>query len=113
LFAGKPKLGKSWLALGLGIATSTGGVALGTKLVEQGECLYLALEDNRRRLQKRLRKLLKDGSALERLHIATDWPRLGEGGVEALEAWLGGVPRHPARGYRHPGTVQAARFWQA
>ena len=42
LLAGKPKLGKSWLTLGLGIATATGGVALGTRRVERGECLYLA-----------------------------------------------------------------------
>lgn len=58
LFAGKPKLGKSWLTLGLGVAIASGGVALGKVRVEQGPCLYLALEDNRRRLQKRLNKLL-------------------------------------------------------
>ncbi len=40
LFAGKPKLGKSWLTLGLGVATATGGVALGKVRVEQGPCLY-------------------------------------------------------------------------
>ena len=72
LLAGKPKLGKSWFTLGLGVATSTGGVALGTKRVEQGECLYLALEDNRRRLQKRLDKLLSGAKPPERLHIALE-----------------------------------------
>lgn len=65
LLVGKPKLGKSWLTLGFGVATATGGVALGTKRVEQGECLYLALEDNRRRLQKRLTKLLSGSPAPE------------------------------------------------
>jgi hypothetical protein len=30
LLAGKPKLGKSWMALGIAIATAMGGVALGT-----------------------------------------------------------------------------------
>jgi hypothetical protein len=87
--AGKPKLGKSWMALGFGIAVASGGVALGSRRVEQGECLYLALEDNRRRLQKRLRKLLTDGEAPPaRLHFETEWPRIGEGGIKDLDAWL-------------------------
>src|SRR5215211_1275095 len=63
ILAGKPKLGKSWMALGFGITVSTGGVALGTKRVERGEALYLGLEDNHRRLQGRLRKLLVAGDA--------------------------------------------------
>jgi hypothetical protein len=87
LLAGKPKLGKSWLALGLCVAVAAGGMALGTREVERGEVLYLALEDNRRRLQKRLGKMLC-GPAPEGLEIATAWPKLDEGGVEALEAWL-------------------------
>jgi len=85
LLAGKPKLGKSWLALGLCVAVAAGGMALGTSQVEQGEVLYLALEDNRRRLQKRLGKMLC-GPAPEGLEIATSWPKLDEGGVEALRA---------------------------
>ncbi len=58
LLAGKPKLGKSWLTLGLGVATAMVGVTLGTKRVVRGEVFYLALEVNRQRLQKRLDKLL-------------------------------------------------------
>jgi hypothetical protein len=88
LLAGKPKLGKSWLALALAVAIASGGVALGTKRVEQGEALYLGLEDNRRRLQGRLGKLLAGESAPEGLHIATAWPRVDEGGEEALGGWL-------------------------
>jgi RecA-family ATPase len=62
-FAGAPKLGKSWFALGLGIAVASGGYALGKIPVDEGEILYLALEDNPRRLQSRLRVLLGDDEA--------------------------------------------------
>jgi hypothetical protein len=91
LLAGKPKLGKSWMALGIAIAISTGGVALGTRPVEEGDVLYMALEDNYRRLGKRLKKLLS-GEAPERLQIVTEWPRMDEGGAEALERWLEAHP---------------------
>jgi hypothetical protein len=87
ILGGKPKMGKSWLALGLAVAVASGGVALGVKPVEQGEVLYLALEDNRRRLQKRLKKLLIV-EAPARLHIATNWPRMDDGGAEMLGGWL-------------------------
>jgi len=88
LLAGKPKVGKSWFTLGHGVATAAGGVALGTKPVEQGEVLYLALEDDRRRLQGRLAKILAGGDAPIGLHIALEWLRLDEGGAEALDTWL-------------------------
>jgi hypothetical protein len=86
--AGKPKLGKSWMTLGLSMAVATGGVALGTKAVERGEVLHLALEDNRRRLQKRLGLLLAGRGAPEGLHLELDWPRADDGGVKALDGWL-------------------------
>jgi 5S rRNA maturation endonuclease (ribonuclease M5) len=92
IFAGKPKMGKSWLALGMCVAAATGGVALGKVRVERGEVLYGALEDNRRRLHNRLRKLLSGGQVPEGLHLTTDMPRLAEGGAEALDGWLAAHP---------------------
>jgi hypothetical protein len=86
--AGKPKMGKSWLTLDLGIAVAVGGVALGTKKVERGEVLCLALEDNLRRLKERTEKLLPDGAVPEGLHMAVEWPRADEGGVERLREFL-------------------------
>jgi hypothetical protein len=91
---GAPKLGKSWFALGLGIAVASGGYALGEIKVEKGEVLYLALEDNPRRLQDRLRLLLGSSPAPEGLFIETAWRRLDDGGLKALIAWLD----------QHPGT---------
>jgi hypothetical protein len=64
---------------------------LGTRQVEMGDVLYMAFEDNYRRLRKRLEKLLT-GEAPERLHIVTEWPRMDEGGAEALERWLEAHP---------------------
>jgi hypothetical protein len=88
ILGGKPKTGKSWMALGVAIAVASGGVALGTKAVEEGDALFLALEDNPRRMQKRLRKLLADDTAPSGLTIAFEWPRLDAGGVKALDGWL-------------------------
>jgi hypothetical protein len=92
LLAGKVKMGKSWMCLGLCVAVGSGGVALGTKRVERGEVLYLALEDNHRRLRERLEKLLPDGIVPEGLYMAIEWPRADEGGVEKLGAFL---DQHP------------------
>jgi RecA-family ATPase len=81
-------MGKSWMVLGVAVAIATGGVALGTKPVEQGEVLYLALEDNKRRLRERLSKLLPGGVAPPGLHMAIEWPRADEGGVDKLDTFL-------------------------
>jgi DNA-binding transcriptional ArsR family regulator len=86
LLADKPKLGKSWLALGLCVA------AFGTVRVEKGAALYLALEDNDRRLQFRLAKILAGAEVPDGLHYSIKCPRLDEGGVEAIEDWLSSRP---------------------
>ena len=58
LFAGRPKLGKSWACMDWSCAVASGGNAFGDIECETGDVLYLALEDNERRLQDRLKKLL-------------------------------------------------------
>ena len=92
LLAGKPKLGKSWLALGLFVAVASGVVAFGTVRVEKGAALYLALEDNDRRLQFRLAKILARAEVPDGLHYSIKCPRLDEGEVEAIEDWLSSRP---------------------
>ncbi len=92
VLAGRPKLGKSWLALDLAVAVATGGAALGSVRVEQGDVLYLALEDNERRLQKRLLQLLPPSEMPERLAVETECPRLDQGGIEAVREWTENVP---------------------
>jgi hypothetical protein len=58
LLVAAPKIGKSWLVLGLGVELSTGGNAFGALPVgDPRPVLYLALEDGQRRLQDRLIRL--------------------------------------------------------
>jgi hypothetical protein len=93
LLAGKSKLGKSWLALSAALSIASGGVALGTQPVIQGDVLYLALEDNARRLQARTRRLLSSMTSVPGcIDFALDWPRLGEGGLASLEEHLKAHP---------------------
>jgi len=93
LLAGKPKLGKSWLALSAALSIAAGGVVLSAQPVTQGDVLYLALEDNARRLQARARQLLVSTTSVPcGIDFALDWPRLGEGGLASLEDYL---KKHP------------------
>lgn len=58
LLVAAPKIGKSWMVLGLGLELSNGGNAFGSIPVGKPRpVLYLALEDGQRRLQDRLNKL--------------------------------------------------------
>lgn len=57
LLAAAPKIGKSWMVLGLALASAGGSSAFGGVPVEQRPVLYLALEDGERRIQSRLRSL--------------------------------------------------------
>ena len=55
--AGRSDAGKSWLLLQLGLAVSAGGRFLGNLRCQKADVLYLALEDNLRRIKLRLLKL--------------------------------------------------------
>jgi hypothetical protein len=93
ILAGKPKGGKSWLALNLALAVASGGTALGGVPVDSGDVLYLALEDTQRRLKKRLQRLLRPtGAAPARLTLHTHWRRMEEGGLLDLVKWLADHP---------------------
>lgn len=91
LLVGSPKLGKSWLCLGLGVAVASGGVALGKVPVEQGSVLYAALEDTPRRLQGRLKIVLNGDPVPDKLHITTSLPR-GQDMVDIVSEWLDAHP---------------------
>lgn len=83
LLAGRPKVGKSWLALQIAGAVGTGGVVFGQK-VTQGKVLYLALEDNPRRIKDRAIKIGLPQTAL--IQFEFTWPGLNQGGLDAITA---------------------------
>ena len=93
ILAGAPKIGKSWMALDIAKAVATGGTCLGSLECDQGNVLYLALEDNRRRLQSRMRKTaLTDDAWPDALEFMTDCPRSNEGGLDRVTEWFRRVP---------------------
>jgi hypothetical protein len=93
ILAGKPKLGKSWLALDMAIAVARGGYLLGDIKCSEGDVLYAALEDNRRRLQGRMRKVVGDIPWPPRLFFRTKLQRLTDGGIVEIRKWIVSVPR--------------------
>jgi hypothetical protein len=94
LLAGKPKVKKSWMALDIALSVAEGHFCLGDRRCQQGDVLYLALEDGDRRLQRRIKKLLPTfGSEWpDRFHYTTQWLRADQGGVEEIDQWCDGHP---------------------
>ncbi|MGI8309429.1 AAA family ATPase [Saccharopolyspora hattusasensis] len=88
VLAGPPKVGKSWMSLGLALSVAAGGQALESIDVQPGPVLYLALEDTPRRLQTRMGKLLGGKPAPPGLTLATESPALPAGGDQAIAGWL-------------------------
>lgn len=89
LLVGAPKIGKSWFALQLGLAITSGKpIWEGRQPEKKGHVLYLALEDGKRRLKKRAQLLGKYWPSSPRFHYRLAWPSLDAGGVEELDAWL-------------------------
>jgi hypothetical protein len=117
ILAARPKMRKTWLALQLGMAVATGGKFLEWNC-NQGDVLFLALEDNERRIRERIRTLQTfnmtapdlsgfrywtggmSENAQGRLYVSDPqeaaetmqmFPR-GEAGVDALEQYLEQFP---------------------
>jgi hypothetical protein len=89
MLAGAPKLGKSWLSLGIGAAIANGDPALGGIDVERGPVLYCALEDTGRRLQSRRRQMLAAGSRpASLLTLETACPTMPAGGDAVIVEWI-------------------------
>jgi RecA-family ATPase len=92
LFAGRPKIGKSWMKLQIANAVANGIETLGGIRCRQGDVLYCALEDNPRRIQARMDQL-KIADWSKRLHFCFDMPRLDEGGLDFIRAWIAAMEK--------------------
>jgi hypothetical protein len=102
VFAGRPKQGKSWGIYGVVIAITSGTPVMGKKRAKRGECLYMALEDGKDRLQERLQALLGDAPTPQGLCFATKWSKMAAPGkivqphepefVNDLNWWLDDHP---------------------
>jgi len=88
LLGGKPKMGKSWLALWISLAIASGSLALGRLPTTQGSVLYLALEDGARRVVERTKKLLQGLPWPEGFVWSNACESLAQGGLGGIEEWL-------------------------
>jgi len=91
ILAGSPKIGKSWLSLALCQAVATGG-KLWDFSAEQGDVLYLALEDKYNRLQDRLKKMGAEKLDISRLHMTTASFGLQDGLLEQIHNFIATNP---------------------
>ena len=86
ILAGAPKIGKSFLVAQIAHHVSTGQDLWGYK-THQGTVLYLALEDDESRLQRRMFRMFGvEGTSS--LHFATSAKMLGSGLDEQLEKFV-------------------------
>jgi hypothetical protein len=83
ILSARPKVGKSWLSLQISLAVAFGERTLGKNVVK-GKSIYLALEDNPRRLQSRLDQLKPNGYSTDSLLLFTDWPSFDNNGIVEL-----------------------------
>ena len=85
ILAGPPKIGKSFLVLAIALAAAGGNRVLGVE-VQHRPVLYLALEDNARRLQTRARMLLDDGPFPHRFYYLTR--EATDGAMDLAREWV-------------------------
>ena len=91
ILAGRPKAGKSFLAQNISLSIADGKKVMGFFDAEKCSVLYIALEDNTRRIQDRMNNILSfelDKAAPNNLYYLEEnknMPKLNEGGIEELE----------------------------
>jgi len=92
VLAGPRTTGKSYFALHASLAVGQGASFLDRE-TDQGDVLYLALEDNRDNLQRRLVRLAPEHRDLDRITFQFKARHLPGGFVAELDAWLVTVDR--------------------
>ncbi len=82
LLAGPPKVGKSLLSLNMALSIANGEEVFGRVPVDQGDVLYMALEDGPRRMRDRLDKM-GVSQPPDALDFTFDWEQFGQDGEKA------------------------------
>lgn len=99
---GKPKAGKSWVALSIAYACSLGSSLFGEFQCKKMGCIYFSLEDSKQSFQARMKKTIQNnGGAIPDFHIVTGnteyeygdktitgLPPLDKGGYEIIDDYL-------------------------
>lgn len=88
ILAGRPKQGKSWLALRLALDVTMGRKGLDYFELDGGRALYVGLEDNWRRFQGRVQMLTSGRRPSDRLDLICELPRMQDGGVDFIKQYL-------------------------
>jgi hypothetical protein len=96
VFAGRPKVGKSWLTLQLALAVAQGEKLMGALDVNApGGVVYIALEESQSRTATRMQRLVGTESPfLQNISMVYEMSPLKQGGAEQLEKIL--ADRHPS-----------------
>jgi len=121
ILSAKPKLGKSWLALGMCLAIAKGEDFLGYH-TKKCSTLYLDLETSESLQQRRLRKMLQGEEVPKNFYLDTETDTLENGFVEQIEHYLDEDPdiglvvidvfqiiRSPAKGIKETEYEHAYR----
>lgn len=110
IIGGRPKVGKTYLALQLGLGLASGGLVLG-RIAANGQrsVLYLALEDGPARIKSRLQQLAEVAAPSDRLAFVFDivqeellaflseWAQAHPGGVIVVDTLARVLPRPKAQ----------------
>lgn len=107
IFAGSPKIGKSFFMLQLGYHVAT-GTDLWDYPVRQGTVLYLALEDNYERLQQRLAMMYGE-DACDSFYLTTKSKGISDGLFDQMETF---ITEHPDTRLIIIDTLQKVRDQQ-
>jgi len=86
ILAGKPKLGKSWLALNMALFIADGGKCFDVD-IQKGAALYLDLDGNERRLKSRAKKIMSGVPIPSNFHYCHRHER-GTKGIQRIDQWL-------------------------
>jgi hypothetical protein len=92
IVAGRPKSGKSWLALQIAINVGTGTPFMGMRTIARpGRVAFWALEESPERTSGRLKRLTVEMPELQHLEFLYQAPPLLAGGLAVLDRHIAGV----------------------